>query len=64
MELSELKKNNGKGKRVGYMLEVNKKEALLIIKSLAAQLVSGNPNTQREEFSEKNYNYFSIAVQF
>ncbi len=62
MELCELKRNNDKSKRAGYMLKINNKEALLIIKSLAAQLVSGNPNTQREEFAEKNYHYFSIAI--
>ncbi len=62
MELAELRKNEGKGKRVGFMLRVNQKEAIEIINSLSGQLKTGNPNTERIEFTEDNYRYFSISV--
>ncbi len=46
----------------GYFVKVSKKEALLIIKSLASQLASGNPNSGREELGTGEDN-FSIGVE-
>ena len=45
-----------------YMVRVNKDEALILIKSLSEQLLAGNCNTGRSEFTFKNNGYFSIAV--
>lgn len=46
----------------GYMIRVSEKEALRIITSLSAQMINGNCNVEREEFTTKNGEYFSIAV--
>ena len=48
-----------------FFVNVSSKEALLIIKTLAAQMVSGDNNTNRQEFykrSKKDAAYFTIAV--
>jgi len=47
---------------VGFMIQVNPKEALALIKSLSSQLLSENPNTDRAEFRSEKNEYFSIAV--
>ena len=49
-------------KQPGFMLRVNQKEAILLIRSLAAQAVAGDAHTGRAEFVTENNEYFSIAV--
>ena len=45
------------------MIQVNPDEALKIIKSLTAQMISKNPNTERLEVDTECGTYFSIAVE-
>ena len=48
-----------------YMINVTKNEAMLLIKSLAAQLANDDSNRGRAEFSKRHEDdaqYFSIAV--
>jgi len=47
----------------GMMLQLNPDEALALIQSLSAQLVSKSPNTGRTEFRTEDNEYFSVAVQ-
>jgi hypothetical protein len=46
----------------GFMVRVNPEEAVALINSLSAQLMSGNPNTGRIEFDTEKGEYFSIGV--
>ncbi len=57
MEIKKWNKSGG-----GQMVRVNRKEALQIITSLSQQLLSGDCNTERAEFTDTDGRYFSIAV--
>lgn len=46
----------------GTIVDVDIRDAHEIIKSISAQLVSGNPNVGREEFYSDKGEYFSIGV--
>jgi len=50
-------------KRPGMMVRVTEQEALQLICSLSDQLLRGNPNCGRAEFTTTNGAYFSIAVE-
>lgn len=57
MEIISWKKDKG-----GQMVRVTRKEALSIILSLTSQLLTNNPNTDRQEFEDQTGKYFSISV--
>lgn len=59
---TERRGHDPKDKRRVHFLRVSPAEAQRIIRSLAAQLVTGSPNTGREEFECKNGDEFTIAV--
>lgn len=46
----------------GILVRVNAHEALRIINTLTRQLLSGHVNGDRDEFTDQNGEYFSIAV--
>lgn len=46
----------------GIMVRVNAHEALRIINTLSRQLMTGNVNSDRDEFTDSNGEYFSIGV--
>lgn len=48
----------------GYFVKVDDTEAAELIKSLAAQLASKNPNVGRLESFTKKGEYFSIGVAY
>jgi len=49
-------------KGMGFMLDVNEREAIAIINSLSEQLLTGSPNSGRKEFFTEEGEYFSIGV--
>jgi hypothetical protein len=57
MELLEFKKKN-------FMLRLSRKEAVRLIRTLAAQIDENDPNTNRDEcMSGKGFEYFSVTVE-
>lgn len=56
MNIIKLKNNEG------YMVQVTKKEALKIIKSLSTQMENESANSGRAEQYTNKGEYFSIAV--
>lgn len=46
----------------GYMVKVNKDEAVQLIHSLSEQIINKDPNVGRTEFNTIKGEYFSIAV--
>ena len=61
MEIVKWKKNK-KNKESGFMIRVNKDEAIRIINTLSTQILSKNPNTGRTQFTTDKQEYFSISV--
>lgn len=59
IEVVELKDRT---KPVGWFVNLSRESAYSLIRSLAEQLESGNPNTNRPEFTTKDGKYFSVAV--
>lgn len=47
----------------GYMLRMDREEALLTIRSLTEQIINNNPNTLRYETRLDTGEYFSISVE-
>lgn len=65
MHISKWKKNVSSEKTPGQMVRISRKEAIILIRSLANQLETHNPNSERVEFNaqtDKGVEYFSIAV--
>jgi hypothetical protein len=46
----------------GLMVRVSPQEALRLISSLSKQILTENCNSEREEFTDSDGKYFSIAV--
>ena len=61
MEILHLKMGDSK-KNNGVFVRMTPDEALLLIESLAAQMVHRDPNGHRQEFYSDNGIYFTIAV--
>lgn len=61
MEVIKLKMGGSK-KNNGLFIRVTSGEALLLIESLAAQLVRNDPNGQRQEFFADDGTYVTIAA--
>ena len=61
MEILHLKMGDSK-KNNGVFVRMTPDEALLLIGSLASQMVHHDPNGQRQEFYAKDGIYFTIAV--
>jgi hypothetical protein len=55
-------KKNAKNRESGFIVRVNKKQALQLIVSLSSQLLSNSPNNGRIEFVTKKNEYFSISI--
>ena len=61
MEIVRMKM--GQTKKVdGLFIRILPDEALMLIESLAAQMVRKDPNSERQEFYAKDGTYFTIAV--
>ena len=60
-EIRKKKKTIPKG--MSFMLQVSKKEAYDIIKSLSTQLLNETANSGRSEYFTVEGEYFSIAVE-
>lgn len=58
MELIKVKKN----KKTNFMLRISQQEAWSLVKSLSSQVLSGSPNTGRNEYTTTDGEYFSVAV--
>jgi hypothetical protein len=58
----EIVRWNKKGEK-GYMVRVDREEAVHLIMSLATQIHCNNKNSTREEFITNKGEYFSVAVE-
>ena len=56
VKMGESKKSNG------LFLRMSHDEALMLIESLAAQMVRNDPNSERQEFYAEDGTFFTIAV--
>lgn len=63
MEVISWKRSKKNFSMPGFMVRVSPEEAIAIINSLSAQIMSGNTNNGRIEFNTEKGEYFSIAVQ-
>ena len=61
MEIIKVKMGESKTAN-GLFIRVLSDEALMLIESLAAQLVTKNPNRERQEFYTNDGTFFTIAV--
>ena len=56
-------KKSGEHQQPGFMVRVNKDEAIKIIASLSMQIDDNDCNARRIEFITDKHEYFSISVQ-